>query len=230
MYESRIKMKKAILKCPSQYKAEFKDSKCSVTISVGQPSHEEEKFIATLAAVNKSFKECTIMVCDSLQRHTLKMDSSISDVHKCANKLGIEWVKRNEEIIKTLDIRYNIIHWDYWLLHSEYENARNQINQLFLSNEDFKKTVEETALSFWERNINKFGEQANKEITINNSCEYLKEECAVMLIWAKYNYKFELYTSPRNPAMRYVYQHVISKTDASFVREVTVKFKNSFLR
>ncbi|MCE3268266.1 MAG: Uncharacterized protein K0R49_518 [Burkholderiales bacterium] len=92
MFNIQTLNKRALLKCDREHKDEFKHSKCSVTISVGQPVHEGDKFKATLYEVNNNFNECTIMVCDSLQRHTLKIGANIDmqQVHIEANQLGNE--------------------------------------------------------------------------------------------------------------------------------------------
>ena len=220
--------KKAILKCPDDYKLEFPNSKCSVTISVGQEPHERDKFKSTLAVVNDSFNHCTIMVCDSLQRHTLKigMQTTDDEIHKHANQLGESWIGRNINAIKKLDIEYNIIRWDYWLSHPEYKKSRKIIDDLALHNQGFVNVIEETAMEFLKRNLHKITNIESEQNVLRYSREYLKEECAVMLLWMKDNYQFEIYPSKRNTAMDFVYKHVISKINPNLVRAVAIKFKS----
>ncbi|MCC2624597.1 MAG: Uncharacterized protein K0R14_470 [Burkholderiales bacterium] len=220
------KIKRAILRCLPEYKPEFKNAKCSVAISVGQPVHEGEKFEAVLTTVNSSFRECTIIVGDSLQRHTLKMDKSISNAHEQANQLGLEWLKRNEQAINKLTIKFDIIRWDYWLSHPGYKDARKQIDELFLYDKNFKASVEISTKSFLERNTDKLTTITDYSEIVNDSYEYLKEECAVMIIWQNYDYQFEVYAGSRNAALRYVHENIISKTAPHLVREVKVKFRN----
>jgi len=212
--------KKAILKCPEEYKQEFNQSKCSVTISVGQPNHEGDKFAATLVAVNNHFKECTIMVCDSLQRHTLAIreKKTAELLHAEANTQGEAWIKRNMPLIQQLDITYNISRWDEWLHHSDYTKARQLIDNLYQQNIQFREAVNSTALLFLERNFD--------ASALKDSQEYLQEECAVMLLWQQAKYQFELYPNCRNEVMRFVYQHVIAAESPQFVREVSLKYKN----
>lgn len=227
MFDLHNLNKRAILKCPREYRSEFKNSKCSVTISVGQPIHEGDKFNATLLEVNDNFKECTIMMCDSLQRHTLKIGSDLDmkQLHKKSNQAGDEWLERNMKTIKQLDIKYDIIRWDEWLSSNTYKNIRKQIDDLYLSDVGFYSAVEKTALSFLERYLNKKVVFEQREDVLCHSREYLKEEAAVMLIWAQSNYQFEVYPSPRNLALRYVYQNFIAKTKPELVRETSLKFK-----
>jgi hypothetical protein len=228
MFNKNQLSKKAILKCPEDYKLDFYNSKCSVTISVGQLPHEQDKLKSTLAVVNSSFKSCTIMLCDSLQRHTLKIDINKTDeeAHEQANFLGDDWLSRNMYFIKQLDIDYNIIRWDYWLFHPEYLEDKKFIDKLSLNNTDFNNALEKTALEFLARNLKKVNTVKEQQNLLINSKEYLKEECAVMLLWAKCGYQFEVYPSQRNSAMDFVYQNVISKTNPKLVRAVAIKFKN----
>jgi hypothetical protein len=226
MFDINNLTRRAILKCPTGCKSEFKTSKCSVTISVGQPVHEDDKFKAVLAAVNSSFKECTIMVCDSLQRYTLKMSSNLAleQLHATANLLGAQWLSRNLGAIKQLDINYNVIRWDDWLSSSDFSSARAQIGLLYKSSDDFRNVLTTTALTFLQRNLDKVILTKNRDVILSNSIEYLKEECAVMLLWAQSQYQFEVYPSPRNSALRFVHQHIISKINSNLVREVSVKY------
>ncbi|MCE3268265.1 MAG: hypothetical protein K0R49_517 [Burkholderiales bacterium] len=129
------------------------------------------------------------------------------------------------DTIKQLDIKYNIIRWDEWLLSDDYKIARKQIEELYSSDIGFYSAVEKTALSFLDRFLNKNSVFELREDILYNSREYLKEEAAVMLIWAQYKYKFEVYPSPRNLALKYVHQNFIAKTNTNLVVETSVKFK-----
>ena len=56
---------------PKDCQRGFKDSKCLLTISVGQSTHEGELFSTTMDLINNSFASCVLLVDDSLQRHTM---------------------------------------------------------------------------------------------------------------------------------------------------------------
>ncbi len=53
---------KVAFKCPANFKSLFKNSECSLTISVGQEYHEGNKLLATINAINKAFKCCHVMI------------------------------------------------------------------------------------------------------------------------------------------------------------------------
>ena len=216
--------KKAILK--SDKMNEFARSKCILTVSVGQPNHEGDKFVATVLAVNKQFTSCIIMVCDSLQRHTMKISSqlNLNDLHKESNILGDEWIIRNSLAIKQFNIPYQISRWDEWMNHSNYLEKKCSINSLYANDPLFKKSIDETAQKFSERKMDI--SVVDRNTAFNLSKEYLLEECAVMLLQADDGYRFEIYPSQRNDAMDYVYQQIISYTNNELMRAVSIKFKN----
>ena len=57
-------------------KSQFKKSRCLLTISVGQATHEGELFAATMDLINASFKSCVLLIDDSLQRHTMAFNTA----------------------------------------------------------------------------------------------------------------------------------------------------------
>ncbi|MGC1183313.1 hypothetical protein [Legionella sp.] len=216
--------KKAILK--SDTKNEFIHSKCVLTISVGQPPHESDKFRATLIALNNNFDFCIIMVCDSLQRHTMEIVSLLdkNEIHEQSNLLGDEWIMRNARFINQLTIPYEISRWDYWLNHEKYNTKSHIINQLYHSDEQFKKSVDDTTSDFLKRNTDKMVREYGDAFFLSK--EYLLEECAVMLILAEEGYEFEIYPNQRNLALDYIYKEVISAYNENLMKAISIKFKN----
>lgn len=210
------------------FKSDIRDlhSKCVLTISVGQPPHEGDKFRATLISVNNHFKFCIIMVCDSLQRHTMEIFSSLSKeaIYNQANVLGDEWVDRNNHFINQLAIPYKVSRWDYWLRHEKYNTKLNIIDNLYYGDIQFKKSVDDTAIDFLKRNTKKMLREYEDAFLLSK--EYLLEECAVMLILAEEGYEFEVYPNLRNPAIDYIYRKIIFKYNENLMRAVSIKFKN----
>ncbi|MCX7114295.1 MAG: hypothetical protein NTW08_00020 [Gammaproteobacteria bacterium] len=216
--------KKAILK--SKKTDDFIGSKCCVTISVGQSVHEEDKFKATLVAVNQHFSASIIMVCDSLQRHTMEilLPNSKEEIHEYANFLGLQWLERNLYSIKKMAIPVRISRWDEWLHHPNYSKKCTLINEQYLNDNLFKKSVDDTAFLFLSRNAGKLTLEYEDALYLSKA--YLLEECAVMLLLAEEGYHFEIYPSERNAAMDYVYKHIISTFNDKLMVAVSIKFKN----
>lgn len=216
--------KKAILKSPST--DEFSKSKCILTVSVGQPNHEEDKLLSAIIAVNKHFSFCTIMVCDSLQRFTMKFSSNVSlaELHIESNNLGDKWIERNLQAIRQLSIPYSISRWDCWISHPHFNSKKTIIDDLYNNDKRFKETIDDTANNFVVRKLDMLG--IDKKSAIELSKQYLLEECAVMLIQADDLNGFEIYPSQRNDAMDYVHKKIISVIDGSLMLPVSIKFKN----
>lgn len=216
--------KKAILK--SEDSICFNNKKCILTISVGQLNHEADKLFSTILAINKHFSYCIIMVCDSLQRYTMRIfsEKNSEELHKISNQFGDDWISRNIESINSFTIPYKISRWDDWINHPDFKEKLFIINQLHLNSTEFKDIVFFTAKTFLKRNTEKIA--CKEEEAIELSSLYLLEECAVMLLLAEEGYHFEIYPSERNAAMDYIYRTIISGVDRNLMRAVWIKFKS----
>ena len=99
----------------------FLHSTCIMPISVGQnlDAHEDIKLSATIKLINSSFKKCTLLIDNSIQRHTMKIWSNDDEesLYKKALLEGKKWSDRNMHIYKKLEIECDIQRWDDWLLH-----------------------------------------------------------------------------------------------------------------
>ena len=113
---------KAVLKCEESLKEKIGNAKCLITISVGQEVHEGEKFLATVDLANSSFGSCVLLIDDSLQRHSMALNSTHNAdfYYEKSIALGNEWLERNEKYYKDLKNLEQILRWDHWLKHSKY--------------------------------------------------------------------------------------------------------------
>ncbi|MBA3535149.1 MAG: hypothetical protein H0T84_00840 [Tatlockia sp.] len=216
--------KKAILK--SKADLTFNLSKTIITISVGQPNHEGDKLYATLLAADRQFSFARIMVCDSLQRYTMKITSNLTleQLHLESIKLGDEWIARNLKYIKTMNIPYELSRWNEWLNHPDYTDKLQIIEELYNRDTLFKNSIFSTTHGFISRNSERL--VINKEQAYELSKDYLLEECAVMLILADEGYEFEIYPNQRNEALDYIYHTIIAKENSHLMQAVSIKFKN----
>jgi len=176
---------KAYFRCPKSYKREFKEAKCALPISVGQRYHNGDEFAAIIERVNNTFKECTIIVCDSLQRYTIQMIEHCSEerAYKIAMEQGDYWLEKNYNIYNNLSIPYKIMRWDEWLSHSQYKLQKAEIENLYKFQRAFRDAICSTTKKFLIRYTAKFKNIVNKELIFHKSAEYMKEECAVTSLW-----------------------------------------------
>lgn len=220
---------KIYLKASQQEKANFSESTCSVTISVGQKTQENEKLAATIKVINKSFKECTLMVCDSLQRHTLAINNptDMQELYDQTIKIGDQWMQSNKQFFSIFTIPYSIIRWDTWLAHNDYQEKRQIINNFFNTIPSFRKAFQNTANTFLARYQSRIGQVALGRNKAQEYClEYLKEECAVMLLWADKGYNYEIYPSKRIEAMEATHQYLIKPSMPDVLKPIWLELKS----
>ncbi len=185
-----------------QQKKEFKNSRCIMGISVGQPYHESGKFIATTNLVDKHFSFCNILVGDTLQRHSLQIDhqdKSEEEIYALAKKAGDDWIERNMPTISTLTTPYIISRWDDWIQHEQFEYYHNRVYDLYNNYTAYKNTVDQIAFDFLQRRSK--SDLKNPQIVFDLCIKYLLEESAVSCLWACTGYKFDVYPSGSNLAM-----------------------------
>ncbi len=209
-------------------KDEFVNEHVMLLISVGKKKHYNHYFKATIELINKSnFSRCTMLVCDTLQRYNLMMESTDSAETAIlkSKAMGDEWIQRNKAIYTNLTMAYNIIRWDYWLIQDNYNKKKIFIENLFKQDKAFNQAIITTAHEYSGRqhkhNLRALGDDA----CLNLSVSYLLEECAAMLLWPHQQYHYELYPSERNFAMTYIYEKFIRPGYPSLLKPLTLRFK-----
>lgn len=121
----------------------FPQSTCLMPISVGQAIYEGEKFSAVIKLVNASFKQCTILVDDSVQRHTIGImnHATPDELYQLAVAEGDAWLKRNEMAYSQLTIPFNIMRWDDWYNSPNYISSHLLVQNEYDSNDSFREAI-----------------------------------------------------------------------------------------
>jgi tRNA-dependent cyclodipeptide synthase len=221
-------------KLKGEINKDTKRSACMLPISVGQKYHENDKFIATIELINSQFGECTVVVADTLARHTSLKESENDTDDTIRQRLrikGDEWIKRNAKALKKLTIPHKIVRWDEYLEHQKYQNKRKRIESLYTDDQPFKKAVEGAMAGFLRRykqqHINKkkiFGE----EKAFEDSLEYVKEECAVLILWPETeNCDYLIYPNKLHEAMYNLRRRFIAQDNGNSTKlqPLVVEFK-----
>lgn len=215
--------------CTIQQRETFKDSHCLLSISVGQPAHESIKLEATLNLINRHFKKCTIHVSDTLQRYNFKLRNyslPFSECHNICLLEGTNWLNRNKDFFSLLQIPYDIIRWDHWLLDNDYKTHLSIIEKLYNEDIDYKSAINTNIKEYLARQI--FDNQSvNDEQAFTLCLQYLQEECAVMIMWIRNNYNFEVYPNPRNQAMATTCTKLIEPLHPKLLQSVSLRFKKN---
>jgi len=227
--ENRI-VKASFRECPLSEREKFSKSSCLMPISIGQEVHEGDKFTAVLKLVNRNFSKCTILIDDTVQRHTLAIiqnESSTKELYNEALRQGSEWlVKYLPEIEQHFDIPFSIIRWNKWLNHNDFQNSLNQIKQSYNADPEYRNAIDENINDFLTRYQKKHG-SSNFDWKIGEALcfNYLIEECAAMCLWIEENCEYELYPSGRNKAMTATYKRFIEPKAPNLLISVALRFK-----
>ncbi|HYF97613.1 MAG TPA: hypothetical protein VD770_01375 [Coxiellaceae bacterium] len=218
-------IKASFRECPISDRKNFKQSHCLLPISVGQPIHEASKFLATIRLINSAFQKCTILVDDTVQRHTLKIynpNDSNAELYQKALLEGDLWLARNKSALKMLNIPHDIMRWDQWYAHSKFNAQLAQIENLYETSEVYRDAINLNIKDYLERQINR---DFNYDYAFLCCLDYLKEECAVMTLWTEGSYDFEVYPHGRNKAMAATYEYLIQPLHPALLRSVALRFK-----
>lgn len=232
-----LENKKAFFKwCELSDREKFAISRCLMPISVGQKIHEGKDFYATVKRINSSFKECVILIDDSIQRHTMKFTKPYAskeipiaevDLYKISIKMGDEWLIRNKNILDTFSIPINIIRWDKWLFHPLFNERKKLIDNLYVNDNYFKNSVNITICNFLNRLIVRNELVLDYETSFQYCIDYIKEECAALTLWTEENCNYEVYPSGRNEAMIATYNLLIKDKHPNLLKSVALYFKTS---
>ncbi len=126
-------VKISFAKCPIPNRREiFRQANCIIPISVGQnlKVHEGEKFSSTIKLVNLSFRSGTLLIDDTIQRHTMRIFSKKSEEEMISQTLteGDLWLERNLNAYSSLTIDYKIMRWSEWLMHPLFMTKLVQVS------------------------------------------------------------------------------------------------------
>ncbi|MDF2939369.1 MAG: Uncharacterized protein K0R66_11 [Gammaproteobacteria bacterium] len=216
--------------CPEEDKQEFASSHCIVAVSVlGQPKTDKEKFASILHKVNKTFNKCTILLADTLHRHTFKIlneDYTEEQLYRAARDAGDEWLERNQATIDALTIPHNTLRWQEWLNHPNFPAMKSLIDEFYEKNSHFRISVFKSVEEFLLR-LDKSESSLNCTNAFRCSAEYLKEESAVMQLVAYDNYHFILYPGKRPLSIQLTYEHFIRPFYPNRLRWVELGFRQS---
>lgn len=208
----------------------FSRAKCIIPVSVGVKVHEDEKFLATMRLINSSFQSCVLLVDDSIQKYTFKIDEpnlSLDELSIRAIHEGDKWLARNKDAYQSLTIPYKIMRWDDWRNHKNFEQAYASIDALYNTDEPYKQAMHSGIEDFICRHTARLLtiDNFDKQHAFNYCLLYLKEECAVMCLWAQEEFDFEVYPSGRNKAMIATYDKLIKPVYPYLLKSISLYFE-----
>lgn len=209
-------------------KRELKKSKCILPISLGQQYHEGDKMIATLYDINQEVGECDVVICDTLYEHTKKIGCRPIEPEiirqECLEE-GKAWESRNQQAIEQLTIPHRILHWDEWQNQQKFIDKKKLIDSLCENDKGFKKALNKTASEFLTHYIAKNSETQYETASFQFCVDYLKEECAVMLLWAECDYHFLAYPVKCTDVLSSLYKNTLQESNPGKLEYLVIKFQ-----
>lgn len=207
---------------------ELKKSVCLFTISVGQQSHEGERFEATIELINKSFSSSIMLLDDSLQRHNMALNQkeNAEFFYNISLQEGDLWLKRNEKYYKRCKNLTKIIRWDHWLKHSSYTKNYEVIKQALEKDKRYMQVFEASIDEF----LNKYTKRATE---LNNYTrdrarklcfDFILEECTALTLWPELDANYEAYPGIHNSAIQATRKRFIG---GDILKPLTIGFRNA---
>ena len=193
--EERFSYKIRVKNCP-----EWKDRNvCSVEISVGNENQEGDKLRSLLEWVNENFDSCIINVADTLQRHNAigeGMPKGMATFHTLVE--GAKYIARNADSFAALKIPHQIIRWNEWLNHPDFEKTHYNIQAYYLNNPVFAELVNQDARTFLTRN------DKDTERHFMTSVDFILEEAAAHILMARNHSPVCVYPGKRLQSLDYI--------------------------
>lgn len=221
---------KASLKCDEKLKPKFIHSDCLLTISVGQATHEEEIFDATIELINSSFASCTLLIDDSLQRHNMALNSmkDADYFYETSIKEGDLWLERNEKYYNKLTIPRRIFRWDRWLNHPKFHNQLNRVKAEINCDPTYKKVFDNSIEGFLKKYHSRLEnpESFDWERARSLSYDFVIEECTALCLWPELQCHFEVYPIKHNDAINATRERLVLPHYPDLLQAVTIKFRN----
>jgi hypothetical protein len=193
----------------------FKNQSALLSVSLGQKIKNTERFSAILSLVFQHFGHCTITLGDTLQRHTMAIQTGrvAADCYQDAKILGDQWLAAHQKLCKDYDGRLKIVRWDEWLNHALFKDSQQMIKDKIQNDAMYRQYFHESIDAYLNRYENRLTASSvfNRKQAEALCLDYLIEECAALCIWPSTGCQFEIYDGAHQKAMK--------KTLEYFVRE-----------
>ena len=222
---------RALLSQTSFLPKAFEDgSTCVLPISVGWDYHEGEAFQATIDLVRQRFSFCRIVVCDTLQRHSLKFASgslkSEGEVSDRSLRDGDAWLERNKRYLQILSIPHIMTRWSQYLNEPSYQYYRHKLDALLQNNKELNELVVRSAEAVYNKFVRSGRipeDLALRTAFLEASVEYQREEIAVVMSWENMREDILLYPKNLGDGMKAVMNSIWGR-ERSFLQPLQIKF------
>lgn len=114
-------------------------------ISLDNKHYRGDHFRSILDWAESNFKELTIIVCDTLQRHNLMFSENINEqeAQVISKERGDHWLDEYSPYMESKAIPTQIYRWDKWLFCSQqYEKGLESLKTLYSEDINFQRDLQ----------------------------------------------------------------------------------------
>jgi tRNA-dependent cyclodipeptide synthase len=198
-------------------------------ISLENPLFAGDSLKALLAWAAKKFEQCLVIVGDYLCRFDEQIINGCDEIkaRDLAIKRGDLFISHTKDIFSNLPTGKIILtRWKEHLQSEEFASAKKILDEMFLSDEEFRKSVAYDALSFIKRQKrNGKNPAVGIEQAIRLSCEYILEEVAVFSMLSERGWDVELYPGPELRVLSKVAKGQYPNVPAGLKKRLSVELK-----
>ncbi len=187
----------------------LRDKSIVYLVSVGKDKFEDKwatRFVNFIEEVKP--KSVFIVVADTLQRFNIEVDENLSEKEalQVSRLRGESWIEKYKPYFAGISTKYEFICWDSLKKDEDYDRFYKDVVNMSIENDFFKKNLLISSEEYIKRpsRLN-----STKELALEKSNEFLKEECAVLRILAKCNNtKAILYPGKSTDILSYAIQNI----------------------
>ena len=211
-------LKKVRFVCNPDLKRTFQFSHCLYSISIGNIQEYGANAFSTLSKISATFNECTILLADSLQRLSgFYYPSNSLFSERQSIQAGDDWLFQHMPYMNFLAMNFNVLRWNDIRKHPDFDQKQSIISKLYKASKDFQVAMQSTIDQFSKR---------SKTNVISPVKAYLLEECSALLLLADMGFNFEIYPSKRNPAMHYIFEHLIAVYQERTLQPISLEIRS----
>ena len=175
----------------------FSRKKCYLGISLENPLFAGDSLRAMLMWATEKFEQCLVIVGDYLARFDEQIIAGCDEnkAGQLAIKRGDSFISQTKEIFAALPAgRITLTRWEEHLQAEEFKRSKKILDEIFDTDEDFRKSVEYDAWSFVERQKKHNQHPAvEADAALRLCCQYIMEEIAVFSSLSERGWGVELY-------------------------------------
>ena len=205
----------------------FSHKRCYLGISIGNLNFENIYLESQLSWIQRHFDEALLVIGDYIYRYNEQIFHG-----KVGNRATSEALRKGDICAENLspslnckrDCIFTVVKWKTLLETAEYREAKQALNNIYLSNPAFMDSIEKTAIAFILRQVKCRKKLAvSYDDAISLSCEYLIEEIAVFSALAELGWMVDVYPGRELPVLVDIAEGKFTSVPASLRKRINVQ-------